>query len=275
MKNILVIIFFFSTVLIQAQKKYQIFPDNLMIQPFVAKTIEPRLGFNFKINNNELGLNIGNSLDIFRMNLDKNRKISFGADLFTFTLLRGEKHFHFPVDAIDYLFGVNFGYLEKTRGNSFGFRMRISHISAHFVDGHFDGTHHQWRNGQNPRVYSREFVEFMPFYSFNYLRIYSGITYIFHVDPSNIGKDAYEFGFDYFLKGYLGKYFTPFVAYDLKVTHLYKYVLNHSLYFGIKYGKPKGKGVSLFFNYYNGNSFRGQYFNFIEKYSAVGINLDL
>ena len=44
-----------------------------------------------------------------------NSKLSFGADLFTYTLLRSQSDFHFPVDAVDYLFGVNFGYVENLR----------------------------------------------------------------------------------------------------------------------------------------------------------------
>ena len=78
--------------------------------------------------------------------------------MFTYTLLRGETDFHFPVDAVDYLFGVNFGYKNNFEKNKeFGARLRISHISAHFVDGHFDGSTGNWRDGQIPRVFSREF----------------------------------------------------------------------------------------------------------------------
>ncbi|MCX7798672.1 MAG: DUF1207 domain-containing protein [Melioribacter sp.] len=258
-----------------SQKKIEFFPDNLNIQPFTANILEPKLGFLFHISKNELRLDIGNSLDILKYSNDK-EIYSFGADLFTYTLLRSEKNFHFPVDAVDYLFGINLGYKKNIGQNQIGLRARISHISAHFADGHFDVSKNQWRDNLNPRVYSREFIELMPFYSINSLRVYGGITYIFHVDPSSIKKDNYQLGFDYFLTKYFGKNITPFIAYDLKIIHINKYIANHSFSTGLKFGgKPQSKGLSIYLNYYSGKNIHGEYFDINKNYFAIGINLDL
>lgn len=260
---------------ISSQTKDVLFPDDLMIQPFTANILEPKLGFFFQLNKNELRLDIGNSIDIYRKSFSDNQTISFGADLFTYTLLRGEKDFHFPVDAVDYLFGINLGYKKVNRTNEYGARLRISHISAHFVDGHYDNRTQGWRDGQKPRVYSREFIELMPFYTFDNLRFYAGITYIFNVSPSDIGKDNYQFGFDYFLGNILGKNFSPFAAYDFKLENIDKYSGNNSVSLGVKFGKVNGKGLSIYFNYYSGKSIHGEYYDFNKKYSGIGINLDL
>lgn len=273
-KNILLLLALMSSI-IKPQNKTELFPDNLTIQPFAANTLEPKLGFMFKLSKNELRLDIGNSMDIIRVSNSDNSVYSFGADLFTYTLLRGEHNFHFPVDAVDYLFGLNFGYKKSAGYNEYGFRFRLSHISAHFVDGHYDGTIGGWRDGRTPRVYSREFVELMPFYKLNDLRVYAALTYLFHVDPVSIHKDNYQLGFDYYFRNALGDHLTPFAGYDFKLIHLDKYSGNNSLIAGIKFGKPEGKGLSAFLSYYSGKSIHGEYFDYNVNYTAFGINLDL
>ena len=273
-KNLILLLLFAALADNKGQAKLELFPDNLNIQPFTANSLEPKLGFLFQLSKNELELDIGNSIDILKLT-EKEKTFSFGADMFTYTLLRGEQHFHFPVDAVDYLFGVNFGFKSQTDNGEYGCRLRISHISAHFVDGHYDGIDQMWRDGLNPRVYSREFVEFMPYYKLNDLRVYCGFTYLFHVDPGYIKRDNYQAGFDYFFKGLLNESFTPFIGYDLKLEHIARYTANNSLSAGIKFGRPEGKGLSLYFNYYSGKSIHGEYFDFNKEYSAIGINLDL
>lgn len=257
------------------QAKTELFPDDLLIQPFTANIIEPKLGFVFQVGNNELRLDIGNSIDVMRYSINENETLSFGADLFTYTLLRGENDFHFPVDAVDYLFGFNAGYVKNLGQNEFGARLRFSHISAHLVDGHFDHETNQWRDGRTPRVYSREFFELMPYYKFDNLRVYAGITYLIHVTPSEIGKDSYQVGFDYFAENLIGENFTPFIAYDFKLENINEYTGNNSINAGIKFGKPNGKGVSLYFHYYSGKSVHGEYYDYNKEYSAIGVNLDL
>jgi hypothetical protein len=275
MKKFLVLFSIYGFIQISAQNKLEIFPDGLTIQPFTANILEPKLGFLFQIGKNELRLDIGNSIDILRFQKNESEIFSFGADMFTYTLLRGEKNFHFPVDAVDYLFGINTAYKNVIDDETeYGARLRISHISAHFADGHYDGINHEWRDKLNPRIYSREFIELMPFYKTNSFRAYVGFTYLIHVNPST-GKDIYQTGFDYFMKDLINQNITPFVGYDYKLIHLDQYSGNHSVVFGVKLGKPDGKGMSLYYNYFSGNSIHGEYFDFKKEYSAIGINLDL
>lgn len=274
MKKLLLIFAALSLVL-SAQSKVEYFPDDLNIQPFTANTIEPKLGFIFQVGKNELRLDIGNSIDVIKYQPNENETYTFGADLFTFTFLRGEKNFHFPVDAVDYLFGVNFGYKKVLENSEYGARLRLSHISAHFVDGHFDGTSNQWRDGRNPIVYSREFFELMPYYKINTIRFYAGITYLINVTPSTIGKDSYQAGFDYFYPHKVFGSFTPFAAYDFKLANTGELTGNNTLMLGIKFGKIDGKGFSIFYQYYKGKNMHGEYYNLDEEYSAVGLNLDL
>ncbi|MBU0560029.1 MAG: DUF1207 domain-containing protein [Bacteroidetes bacterium] len=273
LKKIFIFIIILCSI-INGQVKTEIFPDDLTIQPFTANILEPKLGFLFQLGKNELRLDIGNSIDVYRNTTD-NETYSFGADLFTYSLLERESDFHFPVVAIDYLFGVNAGY-KKTAGNyEYGARLRFSHISAHFVDGYFDKDNNVWRNGLEPKVYSREFIEFMPYYKMNGFRIYTGFTYVYHIDPKQLGKDSYNLGFDYFYSNSVFGAIHPFAAYDIKLINMNEYSVNHSISCGVKFGKAAGKGLILYLNYFSGNNFHGElYFNKVE-YSALGINLEL
>ena len=266
--------FIFNSNIYFAQNKFDIFPSELLIQPFTANTLKPKLGFEFKTNINELELNIGNTMDIFHFNYDENTNLSFGTDLYTYTLLRSQSDFHFPVDAVDYLFGFNFGYRTFLNDNEMGARLRISHISAHFVDGHYDKENEIWKDGREPIVYSREFFELISYYRFDDLRLYAGLTYIFSIDPADIGKDQYQLGIEYFANNLISSSLIPYLAYDFRLLNIVQYTGNNSLEAGIKYGYSEGRGISFFIRYYNGYNQHGEYFNLKEDFIALGFNLD-
>ncbi|MBN2572470.1 MAG: DUF1207 domain-containing protein [Ignavibacteriales bacterium] len=272
-KNLAIFFIFYSIYICQVT--FEFFPSGLNVQPFTANALEPRVGALFQIGENELRLDIGNSLDIIKYTICTNEIFSFGADFFTWTLLRSEENFHFPVDAVDYLFGINLGYRKLVSDAEIGGRLRLSHISAHFVDGHFDNQTQTWRDSLAPQVHSREFIEFIYFIKWNSIRSYIGFTYIFHVDPTDIGKDNYQVGFEYFLENFITEKVTPFIAYDLKIINSEKYTANNSLSLGIKIGNVYGKGISFYYNYYAGKSIQGEYYNKQKNISSIGFNLDL
>src|SRR5208283_1216384 len=84
-------------------------PYGLLFKPLVADTYEPRNGILAEIGKNRLRLDIGNSIDLLQYRFAEDSSLlTMGTDFFTYTLLRGEKDFHFPVDASDYFFGINF-----------------------------------------------------------------------------------------------------------------------------------------------------------------------
>lgn len=256
------------------------FPSKINIQPFKANFLEPKAGFDFHLNNNRLRLDIGTSRDFYQ-SINARRFFSFGADLFTFTRIIRGSDFHFPVETVDYLFGLNAGY-RVTSGCDcdgsrveYGMRLRLSHISAHLVDGKFDNKINDWKDGDKPRVYSREFVELMPYYLFHDLRVYAGLTYLIHVSPHYLNKDSYQLGFDYFASNMLGLMISPFAAYDFKLEHINKYQGNNIFTAGIKFGNARGEGVSLAYSYISGRSIHGEYFDKNESYSTVGFNIDL
>jgi Protein of unknown function (DUF1207) len=268
----LLVLTFLSSIAI-AQIKEEWFPSGLNIKPFVANMLEPKAGFDV-MSGNKLRLDISTSQD-FYLKETENTALSFGGDLFTYTRLRSEKDFKFPVEAIDYLFGFNTGYKVIGKNDEYGFRLRLSHISAHFVDGKYNSQIQSWSNGDSPRVYSREYFEFMPYSSYKGFRIYGGITYLFHVTPKNIGKEIYQLGFDYYINPLNTGIFVPYIAYDFKLNKINAFEGNNIFTAGIKFGKTFGKGISLAYSYFSGRSIQGEYYDKNESYSAIGINLDL
>ena len=273
-KTILVILISLSNIVF-AQWKQELFPSHLNIQPFTANFLEPKAGFLFALNQNNLRLDISSSRDIIQFSKDQ-EMISVGADLFTFTRLRSTDNFKFPVETIDYLFGLNAGY-KKTlcQDNEYGLRFRLSHISAHLVDGQFDLQNEQWRNGRQPIVFSKEFIELFPYYKINSLRFYLGFTYIFHIIPAEIKKEIYQAGFDYYATQLGSESVTPFVAYDFKLNGINKYIGNNTISAGIKFGKWNERGFSIYYSYISGKSVHGEYFDLSENYSSIGFNFDL
>ena len=273
-KHFTLLIIIFISLQIIPQSKIEWFPSGLNIQSFTANFLEPKAGFSYLISESNIRLDIGTSADVLKIK-DEGKISSLGVDLFTYTRLRSESNFKFPVETTDFYFGLNYAQKYFNDANEYGFRFRFAHISTHLVDGSYDIQSKIWRNGRLPFVYSRDFFELLPFYKKNGFRVYAGITYLFHTVPTNIGKGIYQFGFDKYFTNFPSSIITPFVAYDFKLSKLDKYIGNNIVSAGIKFGKYDKKGFRIELNYYSGKSVHGQLFDINENYFALGFNMDL
>ena len=257
-----------------AQTKTDWFPSELNIQPFTANFLEPKVGFHYLFDIKKVRIDIGTSHDLVRLQTEKN-KFSLGADFFTYTRARSEDNFKFPVETIDYMFGINGGFKSSSEQNEFGVRIRFSHISAHLVDGYYDTKLDMWLNEREPFVYSKEFVELIGYYKTLGIRVYAGVTYNFHIIPDNIKKGIIQLGFDYFSDPLRTNVFTPFFAYDFKLSGIEKYTANNIVTAGIKFGEPTSRGFSILVSYFSGKSVHGEFYDLNESYVTIGINLDI
>lgn len=107
------------------------------------------------------------------------------------------------------------------------------------------------------------------------MRIYVGATYIYKTDPTNIGQDQYQLGFEYFANNLISSNLMPYIAYDFRIINIYGYTGNNSLEAGVKYGYSEGKGISIYFRYFSGYNIHGEYFDVKEDFTSFGFNLDL
>jgi hypothetical protein len=257
-----------------AQTTTDWFPADLNIQPFTANFLEPKTGFQYLFNLEKVRIDIGTSHDITHW-IYEDKSFSFGADFFTYTRARSEKNFKFPVETVDYLFGVNGGYKSKSEKSEWGARLRFSHISAHLVDGYYDTETESWMSGREPFVYSKEFFELIGYYKIYDLRVYLGITYNIHIVPDENKKEIFQIGFDYYPNLLATTVFTPFIAYDFKLTGIEEYSGNNIISAGIKFGNPESRGFSILASYFSGKSVHGEFYDISESYATIGINLDI
>lgn len=266
----------FSQTQIFPSEFIEFIPHGWTFPPLIAQTIEPRVGFLAHFNDNNLRLDIGNSIDIFRVKIsnDSTERLTTGADFFTWTALRGEENFHFPVEAVDYLFGLNFSYQKKNESNTLSSRLRISHISAHLVDGNYDKSNSSWRNNRFPRIYSREFIDVIFAIEQNWFRIYGAVQYLFHVDPPELAKWSYQFGTEIVKLNLFDLPVHSYLAYDLRFVSISKYAAVHSTQAGIKVGYWRGRGLNIFIAAYNGMSYHGEYYDIPQSYWGPGITID-
>jgi hypothetical protein len=252
-------------------------PYGLLFKPLVANTYEPRDGILAEVGKNRLRLDIGNSTDLLQYRFAEDTSLlTMGADFFTYTLLRGEHNFHFPVDASDYFFGINFNYKKALSTGIVSSRLRISHISSHFVDGHYDNNVGEWKDSRPPVVYSREFLDGVvalePSSLNNNARIYIGLTYLFHVDPKNLTRFIADAGLEYHTKVWNNVY--TYVAYQATVLKIVGTSVRHNIQAGGKIGEWEGRGLNLYASYFSGYSIHGEYFNLKDNYFALGFLID-
>lgn len=257
-----------------AQTKTDWFPSGLNIQPFTANFLEPKVGFHYLFDIEKVRIDIGTSHDLVGWQTEKH-SYSLGADFFTYTRARSEANFKFPVETIDYMFGINGGYKFSSAQIELGTRIRFSHISAHLVDGYYNTKTKGWLNEREPFVYSKEFVELIGYYKTYSIRVYVGFTYNFHIIPENIIKGIIQSGFDYFPDLLKTSSFTTFFAYDFKLCGIEKYTGNNIVTTGIKFGEPTSRGISILVSYFSGKSVHGEFYELNESYITFGINLDI
>lgn len=257
-----------------AQTTIEWFPANLNVQPFTAHFLEPKAGFQYLFDLEKVRIDIGTSHDIIHWKA-VDESFSFGADFFTYTRARSENNFKFPVETVDYLFGVNGSYKKKNDDSEWGARLRFSHISAHLVDGYYASESENWLNEREPFVYSREFFELIAYYKIYGIRVYSGVTYNIHIVPDEIKKGMLQVGLDYYVTQIQTSVFVPFIAYDFKMTGIDEYTGNNIISAGIKFGQPESRGFSILASYFSGKSVHGEFYDINESYVTIGINLDI
>jgi hypothetical protein len=247
-----------------AQSTLSGFQDNavreqLGFQPLIAGMLEPRIGLSRLIEERRLRLDIGNSVDIlsFHPDAEAGENFSMGVDFFTWSSLRQSSNFHFPVDAVDYLFGINAKYVPEMNGEfRTAMRFRLSHISAHLVDG--STVQNEASGGSSKYIYSREFFEIIGAVTYrDVLRVYAGGQYIYHVDPSIFGKINVQWGLEATAKSWPLSWMNPYAAYDCRLIETNVFTAAHSLQTGVKFGSSRGPNLSVYVDFYAGISQQG------------------
>lgn len=242
--------------------------DNLLFKPLTANVFEGRIGTVIQASEENLRLDIGYSMDMYDIKKENGDEIRFGADFFTYTRLRSEGRFKFPVETSDYYFGVNSSAKIKIADHDLFTRLRLAHISSHLNDGYSsDGVF--W---QAPFVYSREFFDLTFAIDFDGLRPYIGGCWIFSIQPDNSGTYYLETGVDY-QKNIFGD--VELVAgYDFKLNSANDVLTGvNTAQLGLLFRTSKNVGVLLSSYFYSGKSMHGMFFDKKDSYIGLGFQL--
>ncbi len=279
MKRIVIIIFFISLFfnihsIYSQHTGIYFFSTERVFEPTRANIFEPRVGFLKNVNDKNLRLDIGLGIDLIGLR-KCDAQYSLGVDAFTFTNLRSESNFKFPVDAIDYFFGVNFNYTRPLSNHLFlSSRLRVSHISSHLQDGHI---YEKSDTIFKPFTYSREFVDVAvvldKFLDRTLIKNLFAVNFLFSTIPDDFGLFAFQYGFE--IQYYIHEFISLYLSNDLKLATVSdKTNLNENLEMGIRIGEYNSRGVNLFFSYYDGQDYKGQYYKKYLNYKAVGMSVD-
>ncbi len=242
--------------------------ESLLFKPLTANVFEPRVGSLFETEEKKLRLDIGTSVDLMDFKQDEGNEFRLGTDFFTFTRLRSEGNFKFPVETSDYFFGINATTVGKVINTMYYARLRIAHISSHIVDG----LAHDSVLSIKPFVYSREFIDLTGALQTGDLRLYAGLTYVFSKLPKNTNSIVPELGFDtrYIINRYL-----DFVGgYDFKLTgYDNNYFGVNSAQAGILFKTSDNLGLMINLNIYEGKSMHGMFYKDYDSYASIGFQV--
>lgn len=246
----------------------------------LADAKEPRIGALVNRSNNELSLDIGASLDLVQVSFEQTQ-FGMGVDFGTFSELRREWNFKFPVNAADYIFGISMSYRAPlTKSLDLKGRFRLSHISAHLVDGRF--VNDTWLEGLAPFTYSREFIALMVALSGEYGRMYVGYEWLFNTIPREVSSSSYQVGVEVYYANFPVRVLCPFIAVDFRLVPIWRQALRRSegyggatnIQGGVKFNSIGKRGIRLVLNHYGGLDFRGMYLGRYVSEQSIGLLID-
>ncbi len=250
------------------------FNTNRIFTPTESSISEAKTGITKYTDKKNLRLDIGVSMDIIGLK-KKNTVYSLGADFFTFSNLRSESNFKFPVDAIDYMFGLNFNFRKIISSDAVvSCRLRISHISSHFEDGHI---YERSDTIFTPVVFSKEYFDLASALDLNIkrnlsLKIMPAVNIIFHSIPENISVLSGQLGLQF--RFFPVKKLSVYLSNDIYLSKVNSDTrLSENFEAGISLGEINSRTLNLFYTYYDGHDYRGQYYGKYLNNNGIGARI--
>jgi len=262
MKNIIIIL------AIAICSNYILRAESLLFKPLVGNVLEPRVGAVIDLSKNNTRLDIGTSIDLSILHKSETTEIRLGGDFFTWTKLNNKANFTFPVEAVDYFFGVNISSRTSLKNVPLELRVRLSHISAHLADGY---STNGFFNSM-PFVYSREFVEAIATTYYKNTRLYAGLTAVFSTKPDDAGNLIPQIGLDGDKKLLKNIYLS--YGYDLKIKNIKNETgYSSSAQIGLLFKSSMKTGLGIYFYQLNGYDIHGLFYDRKRNYSGIGFQL--
>ncbi len=260
-------------------------PGRLLTAPLRASLQEPRVGLCKDTRTSRLKVDIGASVDMleFSATADSTDIIRLGIDFFTYALSTNSEGLRLQIDAVDGFFGGHVTYVSTLETSSrFTLRLRLLHLSAHFLDGHFNNSTQTWKDGRAPIPFTRDFGELLGMYDFRGSlvsgRVYGGFSYATLIRPTEIkrieGHGGAEFHTPELVSSVFGRPFNLYLAYNMTLRGIPAYVATHHTELGMKLGEWSSTGLRVFLSYYNGLDVFSQYYDLRREDFGVGVAFD-
>lgn len=267
----------------QPTQRLSFLPGPLCVPPLVASYQEPRVGLRKEIGTSRMKVDIGASVDLLEVRpaADSADRIRVGIDFFTYALSTSSEGLRLQIDAVDGYFGGHIAYIGVLdECSAVLLRLRLLHLSAHFLDGHFSTTTQTWKENRAPIPFTRDFGELLGFYRFSEnsltIQAYGGFSYATLIRPTTIGRFELLAGFE--LSGVagtvFGKPFNVYLADHVVLRRIPATIGTNNLEGGIKLGPWQGTGLKLFLSYYSGLDPFSQYYDVRRENVGVGFAFD-
>jgi hypothetical protein len=257
--NIIVLIYIFS---------FNLFGDDgLLFKPLIANPYEGRIGSIGDFKDKRLRLDIGTTFDLMSFPC-AGSIAAIGADFFTYTRLRSEGNFKFPVETSDYYFGVNYSMNLNFISERATARVRLAHISSHLVDGYtFEN-----KFLKEPFVYSREFLDITFANYYKDFRYYLGVNYVFSTKPKAPDPFIPQLGIEYDYR--INPWLAITMGYDFKLVGVDgKYASQNAIQAGLTFYTSSHYGIFVGAYYFSGRSIHGEFYNELDNYPGIGFQV--
>ena len=282
LQRIIIFLLLCTTYCLPQSKNFELFPTGLNFVPLKANNQEARIGLIFFTKNNNLKLDIGNSIDLVNFNLSSNERITIGIEFMAYALSTSYLGKRLQIDAIDGFFGGNVSYSKRLDSKKLLMRFRIIHNSAHLVDGHWDSSEQKWIDDYEPVPFAKDFAEYTFAYEcdsdFFILKSYTGFSYAFLIRPPDIKRLNFHAGVELALTKLmatlLGVKENIFIAHHFVLGGSDKSGGNNNSILGIKFGNWEEKGLLFYLSYYSGFDLFDVYYKRKVKLFGIGFSVD-
>lgn len=280
------LLFYMNSMLSAQEQKgsAEFLPSSINFLPLRANFEEGRIGTQLFLDNGDLKVDFGATMDIFnfRFPIEKSN-LSVGIEFMAFALATSYSDRRLQIDAADGFFGGHLTYSKNLVNGRALVRFRIIHNSAHLVDGHYDLSTSRWINNREPLPFTRDFGELTAARELKLqswlLRFYSSIDYAAFIRPDEIQRYSFASGFelssDKLINSFMSHPVNVFIAYHFVLLGTPVYTGNNNLMIGLKFGNWYKKGIVFYMSYYSGNNIFHEYFKNRMSRLSLGFYIDL
>ncbi len=258
--------------------RWQLKPEKVDFSPLQASLTEPRFGLSKAITTSTMKIDLGNSVDLIRLFTRKNNAddqlYAAGIDFFTYARVTGWEGMRLQVDAVDGFFGGHLTHSIPINQSELQLRLRFLHLSAHYVDGHFDQNTGQWKTNREPIPFTRDMADLTAAFKCGDVRLYLLLEHAFRIRPFNQRRTWYQAGGEWFLGHLSNQNLHPYIAEDIRLVGFESYNANWASIVGIKLGEVYGSGINLFLRYYSGVGPFSEYFDLRINEWSLGFSID-